>query len=359
VRQPDGKWPFLRPRAVSGLALVVLLIPGSARAADLSVGLHDSPDPVYVGSRLSYDLTVSNTGPDPATGVTVTIVLPRQADILRASGDRGACSVAGSTATCDLAIMEAGAVAAINVVVRPTAPGRVTSVAEAQASGAPDANPADNSARVVTRVRLHPGACSNVRMGTRARDLLRGTTGGDAIFGRAGDDVISGDVGGDCLSGQGGDDTLRGGPDLDTLFGDAGADTLAGGPGEDLALGGSGPDRIVDVENVKAGLGDDHIVAPPGAVVRCGPGQDVVRLLGTARLFDCEQTVAPPPPSSAPPSGGGGGGTGGGLIGGGGGGGGHRSRRRCTRRRCPNGGIPASVGARSSSTVASTRPRVP
>ena len=232
-----------------------------------------------------------------------------------------ACPVAGRAATCDLAIMEAGAVAAINVVVRPTAPGRVTSVAEAQASGAPDTNPADNSARVVTRVRLHTGACSNVRLGTRARDLLRGTTGGDAIFGRERDDVISGEVGGDCLSGQRGDDTLRGGPGLDTLFGDAGADTLAGGPGKDLAVGGSGPDRIVDVENVKAGLGDDHIVAPPGAVVRCGPGHDVVRLLGTARLFDCEQMVAPPPqpPSSPAPTGGGGGGNlGGGISGGGG-----------------------------------------
>ncbi|WP_345319037.1 DUF11 domain-containing protein, partial [Novipirellula rosea] len=44
--------------------------------ADLLVTLDDSADPVLVGDSFSYNLTVTNLGPEPATDVTLSSVLP-------------------------------------------------------------------------------------------------------------------------------------------------------------------------------------------------------------------------------------------------------------------------------------------
>jgi len=328
-------------RQVVGLALLALMLPASASAADLSVTLDDNPGRVFVGQELEYAIAVTNAGPETATDVRVRLSAP--AETASAFGETGQCSWGRSGATCDVPVLDPGAVAGFTVVVRPIAPGRVAAEVGVAAAGASDANPADNSARVLTTVRLVPGPCSNLRRGTAARDVLAGTRGGDAIFGRGGHDVLRGAQGSDCLSGQGGDDTLHGGRGADTFFGDAGADAIDGGSGDDLANGGNGPDRIVGVETVRAGAGDDRVVAPPGATVRCGPGQDFVRLLGAGTVSGCEQVVRPPaPPAFPPPTSGGGGG--GGDVGGGGGGGHFTPRgRRCRRRYCRRGGIPAWI----------------
>lgn len=41
-------------------------------AVDLSITKTDNPDPVYVGGTVTYTITVTNNGPDAATGVIVT-----------------------------------------------------------------------------------------------------------------------------------------------------------------------------------------------------------------------------------------------------------------------------------------------
>jgi len=44
----------------------------SPKETDLALTKTDSPDPVAVGETLTYQLTVSNNGPDGATGLKVT-----------------------------------------------------------------------------------------------------------------------------------------------------------------------------------------------------------------------------------------------------------------------------------------------
>jgi hypothetical protein len=347
---------------VVGLALLALVLPASASAAELSVTIDRSPGRVFVWQELEYAISVTNAGPDTATDVRVTLAPAARVETVSAFGELGQCSWGRSGATCDIPALDPGAVAGFSVVVRPLAPGRLAAEVEVVAAGAPDANPVDNAARVVATVRLVPGACSNLRRGTAARDVVAGTRGGDAVFGRGGNDLIRGARGEDCLSGQDGDDTLRGGGGADTFFGDAGADVIDGGGGDDLANGGSGPDRIEGAEQERPAAGDDHIVAPPDATVRCGPGRDFVRLLGEGTVSGCERVVRPPPPpppAFPPPTSGGGGG--GGQTGGGDDGGGFRPRsrhRRCSRRYCRRGGIPASIPlARPADIDPALRPR--
>jgi Ca2+-binding RTX toxin-like protein len=104
-----------------------------------------------------------------------------------------------------------------------------------------DENPADNTARVTTKV-LDPNACTIT--GTPNDDVLEGTPGRDVICGLGGDDVIYGLGGNDRLVGGAGDDALYGGPGDDALLGGAGDDALYGGPGKDDLSGGPGKNSL-------------------------------------------------------------------------------------------------------------------
>ncbi|MGH9173683.1 MAG: FG-GAP-like repeat-containing protein, partial [Vicinamibacterales bacterium] len=57
-------------------SVCVLLNETAPSEANLSIAKSDSPDPVIVGSTLTYNLAVTNAGPDEAADVTVTDVLP-------------------------------------------------------------------------------------------------------------------------------------------------------------------------------------------------------------------------------------------------------------------------------------------
>jgi hypothetical protein len=69
-------------------------------------------------------------------------------------------------------------------------------------------------------------------VGTRRRDLLRGTIGPDELRGLAGADRLRGGLGDDVLRGGTGDDRLTGGAGRDVLRGDAGDDLLSSRDGE-------------------------------------------------------------------------------------------------------------------------------
>ena len=59
------------------------------RRGRLGVTKTDSPDPVTVGASLIYTVTVTNSGPDTATGVVVTDTLPAGATFVSAMPSQG------------------------------------------------------------------------------------------------------------------------------------------------------------------------------------------------------------------------------------------------------------------------------
>ena len=102
---PRGGRTFVPLGALGVAFLVVLSLAATGSAApagstDLSIAKSDSPDPVRVGSTLTYTIAVENRGPLAATGVTVTDSLPKGVDFVSASTSAGQCSQRARKVTC-------------------------------------------------------------------------------------------------------------------------------------------------------------------------------------------------------------------------------------------------------------------
>ncbi len=124
-------------------------------AADLGVTKTDSPDPVLVGSQLTYTLAVANTGPSIASNVILTDVLQATVSLVSATPSQGACGGV-STVTCFLGDIPAGSSAAVLLVVVPSSPGMIANTAIVTSAVA-DASAANDSAVETTQACSPPG----------------------------------------------------------------------------------------------------------------------------------------------------------------------------------------------------------
>jgi uncharacterized repeat protein (TIGR01451 family) len=134
---------------------------GSVTPADLSITKTASPNPVTVGSNLTYTLTVANAGPASATGVVASDNLPSGVTLVSVTPSQGTCS--GTTAiTCNLGTLAAGATATVAIVVTPTAVETLVNSATVN-SNATDANPGNNTSTATVSV-LPPGGAAQCRI---------------------------------------------------------------------------------------------------------------------------------------------------------------------------------------------------
>jgi uncharacterized repeat protein (TIGR01451 family) len=120
--------------------------------ADLSVTKSASADPVAVRSILTYTLTATNSGPQQATGVTLTDTLPVGVALISVTTNSGHCSVAAGTVTCSLGSLANGASAIVTIrVTTPVSPGPIVNEASIAAQQT-DPDPANNSVSLTTSV---------------------------------------------------------------------------------------------------------------------------------------------------------------------------------------------------------------
>lgn len=127
-----------------------------AVAADLAVSKTDSPDPVFAGSPLTYTVTMTNNGPDRATGVTLTDTLPAGVTFVSAVSTQGSCTEAAGVVTCTIGNMANGATVTVAIVVTPTGPGVITNTAVV-AGTETDPNTANNNTTAQTTVNTTSG----------------------------------------------------------------------------------------------------------------------------------------------------------------------------------------------------------
>jgi uncharacterized repeat protein (TIGR01451 family) len=127
----------------------------TAAPAALAVSLVADPSTGTVGHELTYTLTVSNSGPGPASGVVLTSALPAGATIVAASQTQGTSAISNGVVTTALGGLAVGASATVTIVVIPTAAGTLTTVARV-AGNEPNPNPDGAVATLSTPVASGP-----------------------------------------------------------------------------------------------------------------------------------------------------------------------------------------------------------
>ena len=132
-------------------ALTGILGPG----ADLKLTVRDD-DPVVLASEYNYVVTVDNSGPEEARGVSVKFTLPDGTDFVSFSGASFSCLAQGQVVICpystNLSALATQRTARLTVRVRARAEvGQVTAVIELSSTSR-DPNLADNTVRETTQI---------------------------------------------------------------------------------------------------------------------------------------------------------------------------------------------------------------
>jgi len=114
-------------------------------AIDLGLTMTASPNPVLVGSNITYVIAVTNRGPSVASAVTLTDLLPDRLAFVSATPSQGSCAPSGGTIVCGLGSLGVSSNATVLLTVRTLVPGLITNQVTTSASEF-DVNLTDNSA---------------------------------------------------------------------------------------------------------------------------------------------------------------------------------------------------------------------
>jgi uncharacterized repeat protein (TIGR01451 family) len=121
--------------------------------ADLAIRKEIAAGPAVLDQELRYIVTVTNEGPNTATGVRVVDSLPPQVTLMSVETTRGSFSQLAEAVTFDVGTLENGATATLTMVVLPTQAGLVTNSGVVTALEA-DPRADNNAATLVTEVKL-------------------------------------------------------------------------------------------------------------------------------------------------------------------------------------------------------------
>lgn len=144
--------------------LELLSTDSSFAETDLSITMQDSPDPVSKSELLTYNINVTNNGPDDATGVTLTDTLPNDITFESVTTSQGSCApitkikgkgkkttIETTGVDCTLGSLINGATASVDIVLRPNSAGTSTNSASVSAAE-DDSDLTNNSASEATTV---------------------------------------------------------------------------------------------------------------------------------------------------------------------------------------------------------------
>ena len=115
---------------------------------DLALTKVATQEPVNAGLNFHYSLVVTNQGPGPATGVTVTDNLPVGLTLVSATASQGSCS-GNPNISCNIGALLPGGSATVEIIVTKTVGGNVDNTASVAGTEA-DPNNANNSTQTTT-----------------------------------------------------------------------------------------------------------------------------------------------------------------------------------------------------------------
>jgi uncharacterized repeat protein (TIGR01451 family) len=257
--------------AVLAALVLVMIGPGVAAAAigptDLVLASSDSADPAAQGDNFTYAIQVRNEGANDASAVVVTDTLSSLVSYVSSSATAGSCQRAGSTVTCDLGQINAGATVTASIVVKAKKTGTASNTASV--TSVDDTNAANNQDTETTVINKKATGKKPKGKASCAAPTISGTAGNDTLTGTAGTDVIRAFAGNDTVFGLGGNDLICTDLGADRVVAGSGGDTVVGGPGPDTLIGGSGRDLL------KGKSGRDRLRGGrSGDVLNGGRGRD-------------------------------------------------------------------------------------
>jgi large repetitive protein len=97
--------------------------------SDVNVNVSDTPDPVFIGSNLTYTITIANGGPFNAPNVQMTNTLPASVTLKSAATTQGILSTNSNTITGALGGVTNGLPVIVTLTVVPNALGTITDTA--------------------------------------------------------------------------------------------------------------------------------------------------------------------------------------------------------------------------------------
>lgn len=150
--------------------------------ADLSVAVA-APANTTRGDAIAYTITVTNNGPGPTGGVTLTEALPAGTSLYSINASQGSCS-GTSTLTCALGALEDGASATVQVTAIANATGSLTDTASVTSTET-DPNPTNNSTSAATLVREFPTSTTSTPTTTSTSPTTAPTAKPQATTGKA------------------------------------------------------------------------------------------------------------------------------------------------------------------------------
>ena len=121
------------------------------QAADLGIALAAQPNPVVVNGTITYQVSVTNRGPNVATAVVVNQSLSASLSVTSSNVSQGAVTIGGGTAVWSVGTIAVGATATMTLQGQSATAGTLISSASVNGAQA-DPNLADNSASASTVV---------------------------------------------------------------------------------------------------------------------------------------------------------------------------------------------------------------
>jgi hypothetical protein len=119
--------------------------------SDLAVGVIGAPNPVFLGSNLTYTISVTTGGPFVAGNVRLTNVLPSSVILKSAITTRGTLSTNGNPITGALGNITNGTAVLVTLAVVPNTPGTIVNTANVTSDN-PDPASANNTFSVTNTV---------------------------------------------------------------------------------------------------------------------------------------------------------------------------------------------------------------
>ncbi|MBL0226231.1 MAG: VCBS repeat-containing protein [Geobacteraceae bacterium] len=113
--------------------------------SDLTISMSDAPDPVVAGSNITYSITITNNGPNPAKSVIVSDTLPPGASFVSAVASQGICNQTTGIITCTIGDMANASTVTASIVVSTSVDGGTISNTVSVASSSPDPDSGNNS----------------------------------------------------------------------------------------------------------------------------------------------------------------------------------------------------------------------